>query len=589
MSPGESDQITSAAIARLAGVGRAAVSNWRRRYADFPEPVAGSPASPLFSRVEVEAWLVSTGKAGQLATAGRTDTGTQRIDEQAGQQRLRWNAVPSGTQRGTAERAITDLAASELLAKVMSSLLPRGTAIFNAGSGEDADAPVVLDPACSEGTVLMAVADRFGDRVMLVGQDIREPATAVAALNLRHHPNAVLYEIRTGDSLLNDQLEEYRGTAAAVVCEPPFDMREWPSAELTTDPRWEFGIPAPRDGELAWVQHCYADLRPNGVAVVAVTRRTCVQATGEPIRSALVRSGVLRSVIALPKGMSSVAGTDICLWLLRRPYGAPDHSPVRMVDLSSLGDAVEVPRENAAWQRLLNDADPAISRAVPRLELLDDNAALLPSRYIKASIDASAADLAEVTSRLQTIYSDIGRALPHFETPLAPVRLSYVTLGELERAGALRIRSRDATPLRGDLLLRTLGRPPVVATGSVGDDVGVAQVIEIDGSRLDAHFVAIFLRMDAGGMPVANTLGALSREDLRRCRVPRMPLAEQRQYGEAFRCLQELDGALASLASLTSKVIDQIVYGLTTGVLAPGLPATKSLGANANEGEMSRA
>ena len=76
-----------------------------------------------------------------------------------------------------------------------------------------------------------------------------------------------------------------------MVCEPPFDRPDWPVAELTTDRRWEFGIPAPRDGELAWVQHCYAHLRPNGVAVAAVSQRTCVQPSGEHIRAALVRSG----------------------------------------------------------------------------------------------------------------------------------------------------------------------------------------------------------------------------------------------------------------------------------------------------------
>ena len=81
------------------------------------------------------------------------------------------------------------------------------------------------------------------------------------------------------------------------------------------------------------------------------------------------------------------------------------------------------------------------------------------------------------------------------------------------------------------MLLRTLGRPPVVATGTTADDKGVAQVVEIDDNRLDAHFVAMFLRADAAALPVANTLGAVSREDLRRCRIPRMPLAEQRRYG----------------------------------------------------------
>lgn len=33
--PENATEVTAAGIARLAGVGRAAVSNWRRRYADF--------------------------------------------------------------------------------------------------------------------------------------------------------------------------------------------------------------------------------------------------------------------------------------------------------------------------------------------------------------------------------------------------------------------------------------------------------------------------------------------------------------------------------------------------------------------------
>ncbi len=39
-------EVTAAGIARLAGVGRAAVSNWRRRHADFPKPVGGTGPAP---------------------------------------------------------------------------------------------------------------------------------------------------------------------------------------------------------------------------------------------------------------------------------------------------------------------------------------------------------------------------------------------------------------------------------------------------------------------------------------------------------------------------------------------------------------
>ena len=52
--PENSTEVTAAGIARLAGVGRAAVSNWRRRHADFPKPVGGTETSPSFALSDVE-------------------------------------------------------------------------------------------------------------------------------------------------------------------------------------------------------------------------------------------------------------------------------------------------------------------------------------------------------------------------------------------------------------------------------------------------------------------------------------------------------------------------------------------------------
>ena len=124
--------ITAAAIARLAGVGRAAVSNWRKRYPEFPKPAGGSPNSPTFDRAEILTWLKETGKADQLATAGRTDGGTIRvgaITDTAGESSGKtfdlmfakaWQTLP--------ERSISDLRPSDLLARAMVALLPRSIA-----------------------------------------------------------------------------------------------------------------------------------------------------------------------------------------------------------------------------------------------------------------------------------------------------------------------------------------------------------------------------------------------------------------------------------------------------------------------------
>ncbi|MDL5202019.1 N-6 DNA methylase [Streptomyces sp. ALI-76-A] len=59
-------EVTAAGIARLAGVGRAAVSNWRRRHTDFPKPVGGTETSPAFALAEVEAWLRHQGKLAEV-------------------------------------------------------------------------------------------------------------------------------------------------------------------------------------------------------------------------------------------------------------------------------------------------------------------------------------------------------------------------------------------------------------------------------------------------------------------------------------------------------------------------------------------
>ena len=209
------------------------------------------------------------------------------------------------------ERAIADLTSGQLLAKVMISLLPRSTVAARATGAEDADeadapaVPVVLDPACYHGTLLTAVSDRFADRVRLAGQEIQESAAEIAALNLRNDAHGVPYEIQAGDSLLDDQLAKYLGAAAAVVCEPPS------TSHSGRRPNW----PPIRAGNSASRRHVMASWPGCNIAT-----RICARAAwlswpyppGPACRylastsgPALVRSGALRDVIALPRGMGS--------------------------------------------------------------------------------------------------------------------------------------------------------------------------------------------------------------------------------------------------------------------------------------------
>ena len=54
-----------------------------------------------------------------------------------------------------------------------------------------------------------------------------------------------------------------------------------------------------------------------------------------------------------------------------------------------------------------------------------------------------------------------------------------------------------------------------------------------------------------------------------RARIPRLPLSEQRQYGEAFRRLTEVTNQIERVSALAADAVQTAVYGLTSGVLAP--------------------
>lgn len=527
--------LTAAAIARELGVGRAAVANWRRRHDDFPPPVEDGSTTTRFSWSAVQQWLHDTGRAAQLAESGRTSTGTHLLPPAAASE---------------PERDLTSVPIREWFARVVVSLLP--------DLGEDGDLdngrPVLLDPACGSGALLRAAAERFGHHVRLAGQGHEAPTEPAPT----PEGFGVDVDLRPGDALAQDAFQDLR-SAAAVVCVPPPEMRAWPAHELADDPRWRYGLPDPGDPELAWVQHCLAHLHRRGVAVVAVTSVAAARPSGRGVRAALVRAGVLRAVVALPPRLTVSGEGAANLWVL----GAPRTSEgVRMVDLTGLPDLRDAPSEPAAWAPVFDD--PALARLVPAVDLLDDDVALTPTRYVVSRSGDTVADLSAVAGRLAGLYAKVGAALATHPTAAGPPRVREVTLAELERAQAVRILPRDATPRAGDVLFRTMGREPVVATGTRADERGVAQVVGVDPERIDPGFLALFVRRDALAAPVANTLGAATREDVRRCRIPRLPISEQRPYGDAYRRLRELDDVARRLAGATSALIDQTLHGLTT-------------------------
>lgn len=455
--------VTASDVAKLAGVGRAAVSNWRRRHADFPEPVSGSGASPAFRLVEVEQWLRSQGKlagsppADILWRALDADRGEATVTELVAAIAAHFGGATSSALSEKA-RDVLDELGDEPQAALLDDLVAR---LFERQQRQHLMTPTelaelmvtlaepltgtVFDPACGPGNLLRAAAER-GARE-LVGQEI-DPELAQLA-NARLRLSAVATVV-AGDALRADAHPELR--ADIVLCDPPFGYRDWGHEELAIDPRWEYGFPVKAEPELAWLQHCLAHTKPGGTVVMAMPAGVASRRSGRSIRQSLVRRGAVRAVFALPPGVLMSTGIPIHLWVLRNPE-RPGADPILLVDAGrhrperrgradwpALSSAVLTP-----WRQFAKAGDvEAVAgeqRVIEPIELLDEDVDLTPSRHLPVpvqSLDADAlqANCAELARQLgvlaERVPSKIGGS--------AARARSTTTISELARAGALTIR-----------------------------------------------------------------------------------------------------------------------------------------------------
>ncbi|MEV4228927.1 N-6 DNA methylase [Streptomyces bobili] len=524
--------VTAADISRLAGVTRATVSNWRRRHPDFPAPAGGTDTSPTYDVDAVRAWLSARGQlpddtpADELRTALRThpDDGrlalhllpallaAARLDrrkrealaELRDDALLRWarsamadeaddipgiggpaySADVAGPLRALvrcvvmdgaeaardvlAERLLEDTGGTGTyrtprpLADLMARLLTDSTGGFPAS---------VLDPACGTGSLLAAAASAGATE--LRGQDVLATQAAQAAVGLRLSAPEAAVTVREGDSLRADAFKGL--TADAVLCNPPYGVREWGHEELAYDQRWAYGVPPKGEPELAWVQHCLAHLAPRGRAVLLMPPAVAERTAGRRIRAQLVRDGALRAVISLPQGAATPLHIGLHLWVLERPdpqAEAPGTvllvdaatSENRDLDWAAIDDTVL-----SAWRPFLADRDgftgaPGIAGAVPITDLLNEAVDLTPARHIRTASRQTlrpallARQASELYDQLHQAARDLTGLSSEGDWPPAddrPRDWRTATVADLLRGGALSLlrtapgsrRTRSGQPL----------------------------------------------------------------------------------------------------------------------------------------------
>ncbi|MDX3640658.1 N-6 DNA methylase [Streptomyces sp. MB09-02B] len=543
--------VTAAEIARLAGVTRAAVSNWRRRHPDFPSPAAGTATSPLFALAEVQRWLSQQGKIRE--TSGEVDLWHELRAQYGDDLLTALGAVGAQLLGVAAEHPLTEPAAAavtalsaergaqalytDLVERCIASTtrsggepmttpaLERIVAAFAGPVGEtggpsDATVGTVYDPACGIGTLLLAAVPgthRYGQEL--------NPATATIA-DFRARLDGRTATVACGDSLRKDSFPDLR--ADLVLCEPPVGVADWGRDDLLLDPRWELGVPPRSESELAWVQHCYAHTAPGGRALLVLPGSVAYRKAGRRVRAELVRRGLLISVVALPPGLMSSHSLPVHLWMLRRPaQGDPAPAHIRMIDLSTAAPDGIGTKNGAPTPEQIADVSP--------VDILDDDVDLSPSRYVTPHHGDYPAEYAALRDRVQSLARDLLDLLPVLPAGPGRIEAAPIGLGDLVRGG----------------LVDLDGTVPTSRT-----------------DQLDTDYLRGFLR-SATNIRRGTTASGTFRLNAPAARLPQMDIGRQREYGEAFRRLAAFEELLREAAAIGDRVGVLAYDGLTKGALLP--------------------
>ncbi|MFC8074647.1 N-6 DNA methylase [Streptomyces sp. NPDC057307] len=537
--------VSGSEIARLAGVTRAAVSNWRRRYDDFPAPAGGSAGSPLFALSEVQEWLGRQRKGQDISPGVRLWQALRAAyadDMIAGLADVVRHLARTSDSALPAEVVplVEALAEADSAAAVVRDLSERFTdSVRRVGSDQvtsprivgavrhfvgvvPADA-TVFDPACGIGTLLLAVGPEQGPKRLGQESDSSSACFAQLRADLLGRTDVT---VRVGDSLREDRWPDLR--ADIVVCAPPAGVTDWGREALLLDSRWELGTPSRAEGELAWLQHAYSRTAPGGRVLMVMPASVAYRKAGRRIRAELVRRGIVEQVVALPAGIAASHALPVHLWLLRRPLSRSEATTsVRLVDLT--GDRPDGPLEP--------ESDQIVD--VPLIELLDDTVDLTPASHMPSSHRDYSADYGSLRKELAAQLRQIARLLPD----LAPgegagsLKGPTVSLADLARVGLVAYTDPDPEP-------------------------------ESASDQLDTDYLKGFLRSTANTRRSTSSSGTF-RLDGRGARIPQMDIDDQRRYGAAFRALQEFEERMGTVAELSRKAAALAHDGLSNGALTP--------------------
>lgn len=201
----------------------------------------------------------------------------------------------------------------------------------------------VYDPCCGSGGMFVQcskfVKEHQGlvDDISIFGQETNPGTWKMAKMNLAIRGLEGNLGEKNADSFTDDQHKTLR--ADFLLANPPYNLKEYWKPSLEGDPRWVFGRPNDKNADYAWLSLMFAKLAPRGKAAILLDNGATTSNTPDDykIRKAMIESGKVAAILALPNKLFSNVSISVQCWILDR---GKTNTDVLFINADGLGKLI---------------------------------------------------------------------------------------------------------------------------------------------------------------------------------------------------------------------------------------------------------
>jgi type I restriction enzyme M protein len=298
----------------------------------------------------------------------------------------------------------------------------------------------IYDPACGSGGMLVEAVNEMIEaggsiaQLRLFGQEVSLTTAAIARMNLYLHDIEDVRILR-GDTLRDPKFRDDAGRLArfdVVIANPPFSLKNWGAEVWKSDPwgRAVHGLPPAGNGDLAWVQHMLASMKPKTGRVGVVMPHGVLFRGGaeKAIRTGLLEADLVEAVVGLPANLFYSTSIPACLLILSATKADTRSGHVLFVDGSKRftkgrNQNQMAPEDvEAILAAYRSGADPdgeegVAVRLVPLAEIEVNSHDLNIGRYLHGGaeevvdVETALAELREAQATLREVEKDMWKRL----------------------------------------------------------------------------------------------------------------------------------------------------------------------------------